>query len=110
MKLREMTKEQLVEKYKDKAYTEDGCFNIRTFQNIVYAVGMKKEYLHYHEDGSFSVYFEMCDPYGPDADGYARKEISSFYDFCIWVLKTWFPEKHKTKMREDKLKRLSKKP
>ncbi len=86
-----MTTEQLIEKYKNKVYTQNGMFNLRTFRAIVKHIepGIPSAEVFFEPGTShLIIYFEGYEPRGAGPE----KEIEGIIHTVEWIKKQWFSD------------------
>lgn len=69
---------EIIEKYKDKIYTQQGERSLRTMKSIAKEAGLTNAWIYKDHMGFFYINYEPIDPYGKP-----EEEVASIYRFCV---------------------------
>ena len=76
---------ELIRKHKSKVYAKeidgDITINLRVAKLVALAAGLKDPFVVRLDGGTFSINYEIYDPYGVGP----TKEVKQLYSFCLWL-------------------------
>ena len=77
------TPNEVIEKYKDSIYTQEGELSVRALRGIAREAGIESPSVNRDSCGYVYINCECIDPHGESP----VQEVNEAYKFCCWVKK-----------------------